>query len=108
MANVDIAITQDMVNQYHLYLKTPNAKIENLYRLWEKELKQNLDITQRKWIEDCIKGKRKQNIISRHGKHFVSQQQMLQSSNEFSKGFNHTLDELPKEKYSSIQKSLKG
>ena len=108
MANVNLAITQDMVNQYYLYLKTPKAKKENLYKLWEKELKQGLDLTQRKWIEDCIKGKRKQNIISRHNRHFVSQQQMMRPHNEYSKGFVHTLDELPKDDYSNIQKSLRG
>ena len=107
MANVNLAITQDMVNQYYLYLKTPKAKKENLYKLWEKELKQGLDLTQRKWIEDCIKGKRKQNIISRHNRHFVSQQQMMRPHNEYSKGITHTLDELPKDDYSNIQKSLR-
>jgi len=108
MANVNIPITQDMVNAYYLYKKTPNTKIENLYKIWERELKQDLDLTQRNWIKDCINGKRKQNIISRHDRHFVSQQQMIKPTAEYSKGFTHTLDELPKEEYASIQKSLKG
>ena len=34
--------------------ETPNTKIENLYKIWEKELKQDLDLTQRKWIEQSI------------------------------------------------------
>ena len=83
-------------------------KIENLYKIWEKELKQDLDLTQRKWIEQSINGQRKQNIISRHDRHFVSQQQMIKPTAEYSKGFTHTLDELPKDEYASIQKSLKG
>ena len=62
MANVDIAITQDMVNQYHLYLKTPNAKIENLYRLWEKELKQNLDM--QKWMRTALRGKGSRTLLA--------------------------------------------
>jgi len=109
MSNLDIAITQEMVNQYHLYLKTPDAKKENLYRLWEKELKQGLDKTQRKWIEQCMTGKRKMNIYSRHGRNFISQQQMMKPQQDFqSKGLTHTLDELPKGEYTSMQKSLQG
>jgi hypothetical protein len=33
---------------------------------------------------------------------------MIKPTAEYSKGFTHTLDELPKEQYASIQKSLKG
>ena len=98
-----------MVNAYHLFLKTPNAKKENLYRLWEKHSKQDLDKTQRRWIEMCMKGERKMNIISRHGKHHISQQQMMKPQQDFqSKGLTHTLDELPKGEYTSMQKSLQG
>jgi len=109
MSNLDIAITQEMVNQYHLYIQTQGAKKENLYRLWEKELKHGLDKTQRKWIEQCMTGKRKMNIISRHGRNFISQQQMLMGDEQFTrKGLTHTLNELPAKDYSRIQKSLKG
>jgi len=109
MSNTNIPISQDMVNAYHLYKQTANAKKENLYRIWEKDLKMTLDLTQRKWIEDCIKGTRKMNIISRHNNHFVSQQQMMKpQTKHIAKAMNHTLDDLTKENYSIISKALMG
>ena len=82
---------------------------ENLYKIWEKDLKMNLDLTQRKWIEDCIKGTRKMNIISRHNNHFISQQQMMKpQTNHMAKGMDHTLDDLNKDDYTTISKALMG
>ena len=109
MSNTNIPITQDMVNAYHLDKKTPKAQKDNLFRIWEKDLKMDLDLTQRKWIEDCIKGKRKMNIISRHNNHFISQQQMMKpQTNHMAKAMDHTLDDLAKEEYSIISKALMG
>ena len=39
MSNTNIPITQDMVNAYHLYKKTPKAQKDNLFRIWENDLK---------------------------------------------------------------------
>ena len=108
MSNLEIAITQKMINAWYLFHQNKDTKKENLYRIWEREAKQSLDLTQRKWIEMCMKGDRKANIISRHGNHFMSQQQMMKPTNEDKKALTHTLDELPKADYLTLSKALKG
>ena len=108
MSNLNIAITQKMVNAWYLFHKNTDTKIENLYRIWEREAKQSLDRTQRKWIEMCMEGKRKINITSRHGKNYIQQQQMMMPTNKTQKALTHTLDTLPKEDYLVLSKALKG
>ena len=108
MSRLDIAITQKMINAWYLFHKNPDTKKENLYRIWERETRQSLDMTQRKWIEMCMKGDRKVNITSRHGKHYMSQQQMMKPTHANQKALTHTLDVLPKDEFMDIQKSLKG
>jgi len=105
MSNVNIAITQKMVNIYHLYQKTPTATKDNLYKLWEEELGQELDITQRKWLEDCMTGKRAMTFNSRHGRSWVAQNQVMKPTADI-KGLTSTLNELPKAEYQAIHKGL--
>ena len=107
MSNLEFPITKKMINEYHLFLKTPYAKKENLYRLWEKELDRPLDLTQRKWITDCIVGKRKMNVYNRYDRSFVSIQSMLKPENQHSKSLDHTLDQLSESETHDMIKDLK-
>jgi len=107
MSNLEFPITKKMINEYHLYLKTPYAKKENLYKLWEKELDRPLDLTQRKWITDCIVGKRKMNVYTRHNNNFVTMQAMVKPEVQYSKSIEHTLDQLSEEETTDMVKALK-
>jgi len=107
MSNLEFPITKKMINEYYLYLKTPYAKKENLYKLWEDELKRSLDLTQRKWITDCIVGKRKMNVYTRHDRQFVTIQSMLKPENQNSKSLEHTLNDMSEEETQDMIKKLK-
>ena len=107
MSNLDFPITKKMINEYHLYLKTPYARKENLYKLWEEELKRPLDFTQRKWITDCMEGKRKMNVYERHDRQFVTIQQMMKPENQNSKSLEPTLDQLSEDEKKIMIKKLK-
>ena len=107
MSKLNFYITQEMVNTYYLYLKTPYAKKQNLFRLWSKEVGFELDGTQRQWVEDCIKGKRSMNIYSRHGRNFITQEQVMKPDKQNSKGLASTLDEMSEKDEKAITKSLK-
>tara|TARA_B100001964_G_C14123679_1_gene549504 strand:+ start:753 stop:1085 length:333 start_codon:yes stop_codon:yes gene_type:complete len=107
MSRVDFKITPKMVNAYQLHKTITGSRIENLHKIWSKEIGTKLDKTQIKWITDCMTGKRSMNIYSRHGNQFITHQAVMLPEHTYAKDIKSTLYDISEEETKSMTKSLK-